>query len=86
MQPINTCNVLIFGFSCSAVGDEFRGLFQPRQRCEAMLSVGSEDLEELYEAQPSPITIFHNQDHFRTVRSWFCGIPTIPIIKGYYRA
>jgi hypothetical protein len=47
-----------------------------------MLSVSSEDLEELYEAQPSPFTIFHHRDHFRTVRSWFRGIPTILVIWG----
>jgi len=37
-------------------------------------------LRELYEAQPSPFTKFHHQDHFLTVCSWFHGILTIPII------
>jgi hypothetical protein len=32
---------------------------------------GSGKLEELYEAQPSPFTLFHHQDHFHIVRSWF---------------
>jgi hypothetical protein len=45
-----------------------------------MLSVSSEDLEELYEAQSSPFTIFHHQDHLCAFCSWFHGILTIPII------
>jgi hypothetical protein len=40
----------------------------------------SEGLSELYEAQPIPFTIFHHPDHFRIVRSWFRGIPTILVI------
>jgi hypothetical protein len=55
------------------------GLCQPGQRGKWRLTGGSGELEELYEAQPSPFTLFHHQDHFRTVRSWFHGIPTIPV-------
>ena len=68
-----------FGFPYSAVGDDFRGLCQSGQRGEVMSPVSSEGLEELCEAQPSPFIIFHHQDHFRTVRSWFRGIPTTPV-------
>jgi hypothetical protein len=74
------CDVPIFGFPCFAVGGDLWGLCQPDQRVKWRLTVSSEGLRELYEAQPSPFTIFHHQDHFRTVRSWFHGIPTIPII------
>ena len=42
--------------------------------------MSSEGLRELYEAHPSPFTIFHHRDHLCTVRSWFYGIPTIPVI------
>jgi hypothetical protein len=79
-RTIKKCNVPIFGFPCSAVGDDFQGLCQPRQKGEVMLSVSLEDLVELYEGQPSPFTIFHHRDHFRTVCSCFRGISTIPVI------
>jgi hypothetical protein len=44
------------------------------------LTVSLGNLEGLYGAQASPFTIFHHQDHFCTVRSWFCGVPTISVI------
>jgi hypothetical protein len=44
------CNVPIFGFSCSASGDEFWGLCQPDQRGNLILPVSSDGLEELYDA------------------------------------
>jgi hypothetical protein len=53
------------------------GLCQPGQRGKWRLTVGSSELEEVYEAQPSPFSLFHHQDHFRTIRSWFRGIPMI---------
>jgi hypothetical protein len=59
-------------------------LCQPDQRGKMRLIMSSGDLEGLYGAQTSPFTIFHHQDHFRTVRSWFRGIPTISVILGYY--
>jgi hypothetical protein len=46
--------------------------------------MNSNDLEGLYGAHTSPFTIFHQQDHFRTVHSWFRGILTISVILGYY--
>jgi hypothetical protein len=60
------------------------GLCQPDHRGKLRLTVSSGGLEELYEAQPSPFIIFHHQDHFHIVRSWFRGIPTIPINWEYY--
>jgi hypothetical protein len=80
------CNVPIFGFPCSAVGGDLLGLCQPDQRGKLRLTMSSSALEELDEAHPSPFTIFHHWDHFRTVHSWFRGIPMIPIILGYYWA
>jgi hypothetical protein len=60
------CNVLVFGFPCFAVGGDLWGLCQPDQRVKWRLTMSSEGLRELYEAQPSPFTIFHHQDHFCT--------------------
>jgi hypothetical protein len=60
------------------------GLFHPSQRGKWRLIGGSSELEELYEAHPSPFTLFHHQDHFHTVRSWFHGILVIPVNQGYY--
>jgi hypothetical protein len=48
------------------------------------LIVSSRNLEELYGAEASPFTIFHHQDCFHTLRSWFRGIQMISIILGYY--
>jgi hypothetical protein len=48
------------------------------------LTVSSGILEELYGAQASPFAIIHHHDHFRIVLSWFCGVPTISVILGYY--
>jgi hypothetical protein len=36
------------------------GLCQPGQRGKWRLTGGSGELEELYEAQPSPFTLFHH--------------------------
>jgi hypothetical protein len=44
------CNVPIFGFSCSASGDDFRGLCQPNQRGNLILTMILDGLEELYDA------------------------------------
>jgi hypothetical protein len=74
------CDVPIFGFPCCAVGGNLWGLCQPDQRVKWRLKISSEGLRELYEAHPRPFTIFHHRDDFRTVRSWFHGIPTIPVI------
>jgi hypothetical protein len=78
------CNVPIFGFPCSAVRGDLVSLCQPGQRSKMRLTVSSGNLEELYGAQASPFAIFHHQDHFRTVRSWFRGVPMISVILGYY--
>jgi hypothetical protein len=42
-------------------------LCYPGQRGKGRLTVGSRELEELYEAHPSPFTLFHHQDHFHIV-------------------
>jgi hypothetical protein len=55
------------------------GLSQPRHRGKWSLKTGPRELEEVYEAQPSPFTLFHHQDHFRTTHSWFFGILMISI-------
>jgi hypothetical protein len=72
------CNVPIFGFPCFTVGGDLMGLCQPGQRGKWRLTGGSGELEELYEAQPSPFTLFHHQDHFCTVRSWFVAFRRFP--------
>jgi hypothetical protein len=59
-------------------------LCQPDQRSKMRITMRSGNLEDLYGSQSSPLTIFHHQDHFLTVFSWFYGIPTISIILGYY--
>jgi hypothetical protein len=59
-------------------------LCQPDQRGKMRLIMSSGDLEGLYGPQTSPFTIFHHQDYFRTIHSWFCSIPTIFVILGYY--
>jgi hypothetical protein len=63
------CNVLIFGFPIFTVGGNLMGLCHLGQRGKWRLKVGSGKLEELYEAQPSPFTLFHHHDHFCIVRS-----------------
>jgi hypothetical protein len=39
-----------FGFSCSAIVDDFLGLCQPDQRGNLMLPVSSDGLKELYDS------------------------------------
>jgi hypothetical protein len=71
---------LDFAYSCNFdFDDKLIGLCQPSQRGKWRLTGSSGELEELHEAQPSPFTLFHHHDHFRTVRSWFRGIPTVPV-------
>jgi hypothetical protein len=80
LKALSKCNVPIFLDSpVLQFEDDFRGLCQSGQRGEVMLPASSEGLEELYKNQPSPFIIFHHQDHFRIVRSWFCVIPTISV-------
>jgi hypothetical protein len=74
------CNVPIFKFHFLTVGGYLMGLCQPKHRGKSNLIVGSSELEDLYETRPIPFTICHHQDHFHTIDSWFCGIPTIPFL------
>jgi hypothetical protein len=52
------CNVPIFGFLYSAVGDDFMGLCHLDQRGDLMLPVRSNGLEELYDCFIGPFIIF----------------------------
>jgi hypothetical protein len=65
---LGTCNVPIFGFPCSIVGDDFMGLCQPNQRGNWMLPVSSRGLDELYDAFRGLFIIFHYQDNSCAVR------------------
>jgi hypothetical protein len=51
------------------VGDDFQGLCQRRHKGEVMLLVRSKDLGELYEAQPSPLLVWHHLGEGLEVRS-----------------
>jgi hypothetical protein len=78
------CNVPIFGFPYLAVRCDIVSLCQPDQRIKMTITMRSGNLEELYGTQAIPFTMFHHQHHFCIVFSWFCGIPMIFIILGYY--
>jgi hypothetical protein len=77
-------NVPIFGFPFPAIKGNLMSLCQPEQRSKMRITVNSANLKELYGVEASLFTIFHHQDHFRTVLSWFRGIPTISINLDYY--
>jgi hypothetical protein len=78
------CNVPIFGFPCLEVRGDLMSLCHPDQRSKMRIKMSLVNLEELYGVPASPFTIFHHQDHFCIVHSWFCGIPMIFVILGYY--
>jgi hypothetical protein len=65
------CDVPIFGFSCSASGDDFQGLCQHDRSGDLMLPVSSEGLEELYDSRPGLFIIFHHRDHSNLLCSHF---------------
>jgi hypothetical protein len=78
------CNIPIFGFTYLAVICDLMSLCQHDHRCKMMIAMISGNLEKLYGTQGIPFTIFHHQDHFHIVLSWFYGIPTTFVILGYY--
>jgi hypothetical protein len=57
------CNVPIFKFPCSTIGNDFMSLCQLDQRGNLMLPMRSKGLEELYDTQPYSFIIFHHQYH-----------------------
>jgi hypothetical protein len=77
------CNVPIFGFPCSAIGDDFMGLRQLDQRGDLMLLASSGGLEKFYDAFRGLLIIFHHQDHTCAVRFRFLCISTVPVIWEY---
>ena len=64
-------HVPIFRFPCSTAGDDFKDLCHPDQRGNLMLTVSSDSLEELYDAQLGLFIIFHHRDHPYTIRFRF---------------
>ena len=74
------CNVPIFGFPYSTNIGDLVILCHLGYTSKVRLIMSLGNLGDLYGVQASPFIIFYHQDHFRTVRSCFHGVPTISVI------